>query len=80
MIRQEIRTQLEQEAEPDYRAFQSRLAPGVTDILGVRLPRLRQIAKQIAKKDAEEYLIQLQEAAAGELCYEEKMLFGLVIG
>ena len=80
MIRQEIRTQLEQEAEPDYRAFQSRLAPGVTDILGVRLPRLRQIAKQIAKKDAEEYLTQLQEAAAGELCYEEKMLFGLVIG
>lgn len=81
MIRQEIRTQLEREAEADYRAFQSKLTPGVNNILGVRLPRLREIAKQTAKTAAEEYLTQLQEAAlCKDLCYEENMLFGLVIG
>lgn len=39
-----MRAQLEQLAEEEYRAFTAKLLPGVTDILGVRVPKLRAIA------------------------------------
>lgn len=84
MLRQTIRKELEQAAEADYREFNAKLLPGVEHMLGVRLPKLREIAKRTAKKAAEDYLIQMKEACGqglGEPCYyEEKMLYGLVIG
>lgn len=80
-MQQEIREQLEHLSEADYKAFNANLLPGVSDILGVRLPQLREIAKKIAKQDAVCYLMQLQEALQQEdISYEEKMLYGLVIG
>lgn len=80
-MRQEIRTQLEQSAEADYKAFNENLLPGVSHILGVRLPKLREIAKKTAKQDAVRYLTELQEAVRLEdIYFEEKMLYGLVIG
>ena len=41
MKREQVRAQLEQISEPDYKQFNQKLLPGVTDILGVRLPKLR---------------------------------------
>ena len=61
-------------AEPDFAAFQRRLIPGET-IHGVRTPRLRAIAKQIAKGDWRRFLAEVQD---GPL--EATTVHGLVIG
>lgn len=57
-----------------YAAFQGSLLPGVDSIMGVRLPRLRAIAKGLAKKDWEEWFF-----AAEDEWYEETMLRGLTV-
>ena len=58
-----------------YRKFQMKLCPNVDNIIGVRIPTIRQIAKQIAKENPIEFLDKYN-------CkyYEEKMIYGLVIG
>jgi 3-methyladenine DNA glycosylase AlkD len=70
-----IREQLNELAEEDYKKFSSRLLPNTNNILGVRLPVLRKIAKQIAAEDWRSYL----EGASSEY-FEEVMLQGMVIG
>lgn len=70
-----IREQLIALSEPDYQAFTSKLLPGTENILGVRLPLLRKMAKQLAKEDWRRYL-----AEASDDSYEEIMLQGMVIG
>ena len=74
---EEIRKQLESLAEPDFQQFTAKLIPNIPSekILGVRLPKLRKIAKEIAKDHAEEYL-----KTASDQSYEEIMLQGMVIG
>lgn len=62
-------------AEDGYRNFHANLVPGIEDILGVRLPILKKIAKEIAKGNYRSYL-----ALAQSNHYEEIMLQGLVIG
>lgn len=62
-------------AEEEYRQFSSGLTPGKDNILGVRLPKLRNLAKTIAKGDWRAYL-----AEAGTETFEEVMLQGMVIG
>ncbi len=80
-MRQKIREQLLECADTDYKSFNGKLLPGVSDILGVRLPRLRQIAKQAAAQDAQLYLAQMHAADwKADVYYEEKILYGLVIG
>lgn len=62
-------------AEPKYRDFSSSLLPGVDNLLGVRLPRLRKIAAEIALgEDWRDFL-----AEPGET-FEETMLRGMVLG
>lgn len=74
---QELVMHLEKAAEEGYRAFQSRVIPDTkAPILGVRLPALKILAKQIAKGDWEGYLTQAKQAKA----YEEILLHGLVLG
>lgn len=51
------------------------MLPGTPDILGVRLPVLRKIAKQIAKENWREFLNQNDD-----IYFEEIMLRGMVIG
>lgn len=51
------------------------MLPGTPDILGVRLPVLRKIAKQIAKENWREFLNQNDG-----IYFEEIMLRGMVIG
>ncbi len=70
-----IKAQLLDLAEPNYQQFTSRLLPGITNILGVRLPALRKIAKQIAKSNWREFLNQNDD-----IYFEEIMLRGMVIG
>ena len=60
-----------------YSEFSSGLIPGENAIIGVRLPVLRKIAKEIAKGDFRDYL----ENSCNNMCYfEEVMLKGMVIG
>lgn len=69
----DIQNLLQPYIDPDYREFHSRLLPGVPDILGVRVPQLRQVAGQILKEDWRTFLEEAQGAT-----YEERQLQGLV--
>ena len=70
-----LREQLLEMAEPGYRDFHASLLPGVGNIIGIRLPLLRGIAREIARGDWRAFL-----ASDDILYYEERMLRGLVIG
>ena len=58
--RSEIRRRLEELAEPGYRDFNCKLLPGVEDMLGVRTPALRRLAREIAKGDWRGYVDQVR--------------------
>lgn len=70
-----IKEQLEILREPEYQVFASRLLPGAESVLGVRLPKLREIAKKLAKEDWQRYLEEAQDDSM-----EEIMLQGMVLG
>ncbi|MGI6070302.1 MAG: DNA alkylation repair protein [Blautia sp.] len=70
-----IRLRLEELVDEKYREFHSSLVPGEEHILGVRVPKLRALAKELAKGDWRSYL-----ETATEETYEEIMLQGFVIG
>ena len=61
-------------ADPAYREFNRKIVPD-TEMLGVRMPALRGLAKEIAKGDWKGYLRQ-----AGRGVHEEILLQGLVLG
>lgn len=71
----EIRNQLMELSEEKYRNFSMKLLPGVNNILGIRLPNLRKIAKKIVKDDWRSFL-KNNEA----VYFEEIMLEGMVLG
>lgn len=75
MQNSEIQAAFTAMAEPEFQAFTARLLPGVAHIRGVRLPKLRKLARRIVKADWEAYL---KHASDGT--YEEIMLQGMVIG
>lgn len=70
-----IKNQLLNSVELSYQKFSNRLLPGVTNLLGVRLPIIRKMAKELSKGDWKEYL----EKAVDD-SFEEVMLQGMVIG
>lgn len=72
---EEIREKLFKSADEKYKNFHGGLCPGTNNIIGVRVPILRKMAKEIAKEDYKTYL----ENAESEY-YEEIMLQGMVIG
>ena len=69
-----MRKKLEAMAEEKYRQFAVSLLPAGTKMLGVRLPKLRELAKQMAKQGKSDW-----GAPCGALM-EEKMLEGMIIG
>lgn len=71
----EIRKELENFAEPKYQKFAASLIPGIDNLIGVRIPIIRKIAKRIAKENAIEYLNNAEDKY-----FEETMLQALVIG
>lgn len=70
-----LRKELYDLADEEYRKFQISLCPNVNDIIGVRLPQLRELAKKIAKDNPIEFLDKYNPEY-----YEERMIYGLVIG
>lgn len=72
-MQREIRDKLMSMAEKDYKQFSSSLIPGVTNMLGIRLPELRKMAKQIAKAD---WKTTIEEE---DYYFEERMLRGMVL-
>jgi 3-methyladenine DNA glycosylase AlkD len=62
-------------ADEPYLKMQNKIVPGIKNILGVRTPKMRALAKQIAKGDWRAYL-----SAAQDCSMEEVMLQGFVIG
>ncbi len=70
-----LREQLEGLAEENYRCFSASLLPGTDNILGVRLPALRRLAKKIAKGDWKTAIQNLSHDT-----FEETMLHGMILG
>ena len=75
---EDTRRALQALAEPEYRDFSAGLLPGTENILGVRLPALRRMAKQIVREDWAAWLEEFDRE--GERSFEETMLAGMVIG
>lgn len=69
----EIQERLEALADPKYRDFHSKLLPGTENVMGVRTPDLRKLAKEIIKGDWEAFLRE-----NGRTWYENDILQGLV--
>lgn len=59
-------------AEPEYKEFSSKLLPGVDGIIGVRIPALRRIAKDICRSDWKNFLSYEPQS------FEHTMIYGLV--
>jgi hypothetical protein len=75
MNKTELHKRLSDLTEEKYRKFASSLLPEGTNMLGVRLPLLRNIAKEIVKKGWRDYV-----SSPPTECFEEIMLLGMVIG
>lgn len=71
---EEIRTQLFMLQDLKYQQFHSSLCPGISNIIGVPVPKIRKLVKQILKKDYEKYLNLVDNRY-----YEETMIEGLII-
>lgn len=72
---EEIRKKLFELQDLKYKEFHGGLCPDLDKIIGVRVPELKKLAKNIAKQNYKEFL----ENASDEY-YEELLLQGLVIG
>lgn len=71
----EIIDNLKSMADEKYRQFHQRLVPNVDNLLGVQVPKIKTLAKEIAKHDYKGFL-----RYNSTEYYEEIMLRGLVIG
>ncbi len=75
-ISNEIKQELIQMSDSKYKSFHSNLCPGINNILGIRVPDLREYAKKLIKKYSFEELINNID----DEYYEEIMLQGMLIG
>ena len=74
--KQEFKRKLFELADEKYKKFHSGLCPGTDNIIGVRVPMLRNYAKELAKK----YQINVLLDTIDNEYYEEIMLQGMLIG
>lgn len=70
------REKLKELADEKYKKFHSGLCPNINNIIGVKIPYLKQIAKEISKSDNFLEYIESKELKY----YEEIMIKGLIIG
>lgn len=70
-----LRRELEGRAEAEYQKFHTALLPGIDNVLGIRIPELRTIAKGLAKLDWRSFV-----ENTDTIYYEEIMLQGMVTG
>ena len=75
MTTEDIRAELQQNIDEKYRAFHASLVPGIGTFLGVRVPKMREIAKKAAKEDYQTFF-----AEADVSVYEELMIRGMIPG
>lgn len=75
MNQDKIRNDLLSLADEKYKEFHSGLCPNTNNIMGIRVPILRNYAKELVKQDWRDYI----KEARNEY-YEEVMLQGMVIG
>ena len=71
-----IKQRLINESEKDFQKFSASLIPNINNVLGVRLPKLRKIAKEIYKNGDWQEFINLRDFEY----MEETMLKGMIIG
>lgn len=76
MTNEEIKSRLLELADKKYQEFHSGLCPGTNNIIGVRVPVLRNFAKEIAKEENVKEYLQMNQAEY----YEEVLLQGMLIG
>lgn len=76
LLNKQVKQKLFNLAEEKYRKFHSGLCPNNDNILGVRVPVLRNYAKELIKQYSVEELLK----AIDEQFYEEIMLKGMIIG
>lgn len=71
-----ITDEIKSMADEQYRQFHRRLIPGVkTEFLGVRVPKLRALAKRIVREDWRAFLKEHEDSNI----YEVTMLYGMVM-
>ena len=70
-----VRKELMSIAERDYKEFSASLIPGVKNMLGIRIPILRNMVKNLAKEDWKGCM-----EWKDTLYFEETMLQGLILG
>lgn len=71
----QLAERLEALSDAKYREFHSRIVPGIGPLYGVRMPRLKELAREISRDDPEGFLSLCRGTS-----YEENMLCGLVLG
>lgn len=74
-MNKKIREEIFELIDEDYKKFSSSLLPNINNILGVRLPELRKLAKKVAKDDWRKFI-----ATADNQYFEEIMLQGMILG
>lgn len=75
-MKNNIKKDLKEMSDIKYKEFHSGICPGVTNILGIRVPILREYAKKLTK----EYTLDNLLTQIDDEYYEEVMLQGMVIG
>lgn len=70
-----LRSELQNHIDEKYKQFHTSLVPGLTKMLGVRIPVLRELAKKAAREDYNGFAEEFQPQ-----CYEEVMIRGMMIG
>ncbi len=80
-MREQIRKRIIEYAEEEYQKFSSALIPGSKPLLGVRLPILRKLARELTKK-GEDWRAEIVSYTGEfeDLYFEEAMLRGMIIG
>lgn len=73
-MKSEVRERCKSLAESEYGKFSQGLIPGKNNILGIRLPLLREMAKEYAKRDWKSLLEE------EDVYFEETMLRGMLFG
>lgn len=72
----DLKTELLKEAEKDYKKFSATLIPNINNVLGVRLPILRKIAKDLYSAENWQTILDCKNCEY----MEETMIQGMIIG
>lgn len=77
---QDVRKKLAALRDEAFKAFNDKLVPGTGETMGVRVPKVRELARELAKTDARGFLDEMEAADGSGFYQEELMLQGMVIG